>query len=476
MTSGSGRLGIFPLDPDRLGGASAHPIIPPAVSIADLAPAALWATDERGACVAMAGAWSRFTGRPPEAAAGDGWLAFVHDEDRVLVRTAQLAAAARRERFEVEARFRPQGGGWRAIRIIGVPSIVEGAFQGFLGCAIDAATVRGEREQAIRERRALRRLTDLAPEPLLVADRHGEIEQSNPAAVRLLGGEAACSVDGASLDLLVPAWRSLPGATAPSPLVEVHPPDGTSATVRGWAELVPDPLGDRTVIALTRLSGVAEAEERRGRDGGVRSADLLHELSNVVTALLAGCELLQAAATEGRVESAELAALERNVRRVRQITHELKPPERGSGVVAPPAVERPPHRSEHPEETLAGLTVLVVDDDLAIRRSVRLALEDAGARVHDARQGADALLMWSEMRGQVDLVITDLRMPEMGGEELAERLRMLRPDLPILFVSGYALDRKVRRRPGDGYLDKPFGRIDLLRAAAAVVRQPGAGI
>lgn len=485
MSPGRGRLGVFPLEPDRLGGARAHPVLPPSVSLAELVPAALWATDERGACVAMAGAWERFTGRPLDAAAGEGWLSFAHDEDRVLLRTAQWGATARRERFEVEARFRSREGRWLPVRIVGAPQIVDGVFRGFVGVAVAAATVRAEREQAQRDRRTLGRLTDLAGGPLLVVDGHGRIERVNPAGARLLAGAAEAPVVGELLDALLPSWRTLPPAGSPAPPVDVHRLDGTVATMRGWSDFLPDPLGDRTVIALARVEGLTAAEERRGRGTSRPSADLLHDLSNVVTALLAGCELLRETLLDGTATAADLDPIADNVRRVRELTCALKPPERGSGLPPPPRDALPRgapsgarrHTSpERPEDALEGLSVLVVDDDLAIRRSTRLALEDCGATVHDARQGADALLMWSDLRGRVDLVITDLRMPEMGGEELAERLRMLRPDLPILFISGYALDRKVRRRPGEGYLDKPFGRADLLRAAAAVVRQPGAGV
>lgn len=503
MNPRSGRLGVFPLDPGRLGGAVAHPVIPSSFSLTDLAPVALWATNDRGDCVAMAGAWERFTGRPPEAAAGDGWLGFVHDDDRVALKSAHLSAAARRERFEAEARFRRSDGSWHLVRVVGAPQLSGGVFQGFTGCAFDASRIREERDQHTRERRALGRLADLSFDGLVVVDPRGRIERANPAAVRMLGGEGRTGLTGESLDLIVPGWRSLPTDAGSAPLVEVTRLDGTTLTARGRAELLPDPMGDRTVVAIARMEGMAASEDRRGMPGGRGAADLLHELSNVVTALLAGCELLRETAAEGRVDASDIDLVENSVRQVRELTQALKPPERGRGdpdagastsasrlrpttpsPAGPAPSLRAPSRptprrrreTERPEETLSGLTVLVVDDDLAIRRSVRAALEAAGATVHDARQGADALLMWSDLRGRVDLVITDLRMPEMGGEELAERLRMLRRDLPILFVSGYALDRRVRRRPGDGFLAKPFGRDDLLKAAGAVVRQPGAGV
>lgn len=491
MTPKAGRLGVFPLDPGRLGGAVAHPVIPSSFSLTEFVPVALWATNGSGSCVAMAGAWERFTGRPPEAAAGDGWLAFVHDDDRVRLKAAHIGAMARRERFEVEARFRKHDGSWQWIRIVAVPQRSEGVFEGFAGCAFDATQLRDERATSERDLRALRYLVDLSVDALLVADSRGRVERANAAGRRVVGNGAG--VEGESLDLLVPGWRSLLAADTEAPITEVVRSDGSTVTTRGRALALPDPLGDRHLLALTRLEGLGSIEERRGMAPGRQAADLLHELSNVVTALLAGCELIRESVPVEHAALEELDVIEENVRRVRELTQALKPPERGKGEPdgsVPPrrreafgGSSRPPLRgarrrreSERPEDVLRGLTILVVDDELSIRRTVRAALEAAGATVHDARQGADALLTWSELRGGVDLVITDLRMPEMGGEELGERLRMLRRDLPILFVSGYAVDRRVRRRPGDGFLAKPFGRDELLAAAGAVVRQPGAGV
>jgi PAS domain-containing protein len=92
MTSEPGRVEVFTLEPARRSAAATDPVIPWSFSVTECAPVALWATNAQGAFVAMAGAWERLTGRPPNAAAGDGWLAFVHEKDRVRLKATHLAA------------------------------------------------------------------------------------------------------------------------------------------------------------------------------------------------------------------------------------------------------------------------------------------------------------------------------------------------------------------------------------------------
>jgi nitrogen-specific signal transduction histidine kinase len=113
-----------------------------------------------------------------------------------------------------------------------------------------------------------------------------------------------------------------------------------------------------------------------------------------------------------------------------------------------------------------GETVLVVDDEEAVRSGTRRALERAGYAVIPATDGSDALRLLTEHHGTVDLVVTDVMMPGLGGRELVGRLKIVRPNLRVLFISGYT-EEGVRKQgvlePGAVYLEKPFTPEGLLR-------------
>jgi len=111
-------------------------------------------------------------------------------------------------------------------------------------------------------------------------------------------------------------------------------------------------------------------------------------------------------------------------------------------------------------------TLLVVEDEPAVRLSVRRLLEWHGYTVIEARNGADALKVYESHGADIDLVLTDVMMPEIGGHELVERLRAERPDLRVLFMSGYterALPNNLESSGRTGYLEKPFTVESLMR-------------
>jgi PAS domain S-box-containing protein len=117
-------------------------------------------------------------------------------------------------------------------------------------------------------------------------------------------------------------------------------------------------------------------------------------------------------------------------------------------------------------------TLLLVEDEAAVRLSVRRLLEWHGYTVLEARNGAEALKVYESHESTIDLVLTDVVMPEMGGHELVERLRAVQPDLRVLFMSGYA-ERAFTGNGGiparTGYLEKPFTVETLMRRLREVL-------
>jgi PAS domain S-box-containing protein len=124
---------------------------------------------------------------------------------------------------------------------------------------------------------------------------------------------------------------------------------------------------------------------------------------------------------------------------------------------------------DQPPVTLTS-TVLVVEDEPAVRTVTKKILERSGYRVLVAANGADALLLWSKHRDTIDVVLTDVVMPVMGGRELAERLTAAGACTPILFMSGYTdAERGGAITPGAPLLQKPFSAAALQQGLAAML-------
>ncbi|MDQ6708281.1 MAG: response regulator, partial [Acidobacteriota bacterium] len=154
-----------------------------------------------------------------------------------------------------------------------------------------------------------------------------------------------------------------------------------------------------------------------------------------------------------------------------------------------PRVDRmaAPEAAKETHEAAGGLeTVLVAEDDEAVRHLVRKALEKGGYSLLVAASGAEALRLVKEHRGPIHLLITDVVMPRMSGTELARRLHRLRPDMAVLYMSGYtdsALRRGGNTDAAVQFLPKPFSpaalkrkvreTLDAMRDKA--VRSDGAG-
>jgi FixJ family two-component response regulator len=90
--------------------------------------------------------------------------------------------------------------------------------------------------------------------------------------------------------------------------------------------------------------------------------------------------------------------------------------------------------------------------------------------VLDAEHAAAAMLLWASHASVIDVLLTDLRMPDVGGRELADALLAERPALPVVFMSGYAGEvASVTNGPAQAFVEKPFTADSLLQALEAVL-------
>lgn len=124
--------------------------------------------------------------------------------------------------------------------------------------------------------------------------------------------------------------------------------------------------------------------------------------------------------------------------------------------------------TEGPDTTLRPPreTILLVDDEPAVRQLFTLALERVGYRVHEARNGQEALEVFERHGESIDLLLTDMRMPLMSGADLARQLRAKRRSLKLLCISGHAGEE---HEFAADFLAKPFSRTELLAKVREVL-------
>lgn len=117
-----------------------------------------------------------------------------------------------------------------------------------------------------------------------------------------------------------------------------------------------------------------------------------------------------------------------------------------------------------PERDGGGETILVVEDDPAVRAVAARALRRFGYHVVSADGGDEALRLARRHEGPIDLLLTDIMMPGLNGVEVASRIARVRPGIRIFFMSGYADQDLVRQgllEPGTRFLQKPFTPQEL---------------
>jgi two-component system, cell cycle sensor histidine kinase and response regulator CckA len=118
-----------------------------------------------------------------------------------------------------------------------------------------------------------------------------------------------------------------------------------------------------------------------------------------------------------------------------------------------------------------SVSALIVDDEPSIRKFVERLLGEAGYTTTTASDGAEAIEAAGKLE-QFDILVTDLMMPQMNGDELARRLRVGRPSLKVLYLTGFSdqlFKEKVTLWADEAFLDKPCSAKGLLQAVSLLV-------
>ena len=277
------------------------------------------------------------------------------------------------------------------------------------------------------------------------------------------------------------------------------------------ARLVPsvDNADHTVLLAIENLSAGRPVEETLA----VRTQELntfadlasrgAHELNNLLTVIRMNADIIEASLGEAKLSTLEAGEIRMAAERAEAITKKLLLTsrralpqatglDRGASSVPLPgsplrestaetaerqsteAKSSKVRRLKHGEPT-GREAILLVDDEKSLRKLGKRVLTEAGYHVLEASDGAMALRIAAEQVGEIDLVLTDVEMPTLGGRGMVDELHELSPGLRVLFMSGYTdneiLRRGIRTSETD-FLQKPFTAESLCAAVRAVLSKP----
>jgi PAS domain S-box-containing protein len=141
-----------------------------------------------------------------------------------------------------------------------------------------------------------------------------------------------------------------------------------------------------------------------------------------------------------------------------------------------PASKREPQESpeEHRPVTTGSGTLLLVDDEQNVLTITAQMLTRSGYTVIEAKNGREAIEYYSRKQDEIDLILLDMVMPEMGGGEVYDRLKALNPAVKVLLASGYSLEgqaREIMKRGCDGFIQKPFSLVELVDRVKSILER-----
>jgi PAS domain S-box-containing protein len=321
-----------------------------------------------------------------------------------------------------------------------------------------------ETEQVVLRREAF----DLAPVALSLLRLNGTIMDANPAYLALMGLQPSDMQSTTAVDLTHPTDRERTAAYLQQLIdgeIEEIVTEKTYLRFDGSefeARLTARPVRNENRETVAILGMIHDLTEQDVFDRVQRelastqavakvAAQTAHELNNLLAAMVLHVDLAEETATSDTFR----ALLSRATLLGTKLLH-LADDDLVTSASAPASTSNPDHTK---------VAVLVVDDEPALLETVAQALRQSGYEVLPAASGDEALNIAATQK--FGMLVTDLMMPHIDGVSLAQRLRAIYPDLPVLFITGYAGGDLTLRLPENAnVLRKPFRALDLVTSVA----------
>ena len=486
-------------------------------SIADTAPAGIFITDVTGQATYV-NQWIRsYTGIDLASIGNHSWRDVLHPEDLDRVMATVAAAIQDRKAYWTEFRHRRFDGQYQWVAATATTRFVNGEFVGHIGIAVDIEETRRNQQRALANQKLeslgvlaagiAHDFNNLLGSILAHSDLALQAIPDESPAHCYLSNIATVAVRASEIVRLLMAYAGHTDLdrfepinlatllTELVPLLQVSVPKSTVLSVHN-AEALPIFRANAAQIRQVVLNLVVNASEAlegkpgivdlstsraglRPEDGDARPPELRGGDCVLLEVSDTGCGMTEE--TKARIfdpffstkylgRGMGLAAVQGIVRGVGGVINVKSSPGKGSTfeVWLPcwnPKAEPDQKPASRPTRSITGATVLLVDDEEALRFAVASALKREGFGVLEATNGLDAVQLFAAHSGEIDLVVLDITMPGLSGHDVSNEIRRLRPEVRVLFTTAHdAAERDEHgRAAGEKILRKPYHLRDLVK-------------